>query len=327
MRATPCPFDPLAPAWACAPIADRAVGATSRRRAAPMSSCPADPQRPHQGGHRRQRRRRHGLLAHHRVPVLILHHTFGYPTFRGSKRGIHYGRIRLPDAAGGPFPIVINFHGGFWPSGRRAHGPSTPRCSRRLARRTPPHGTWSTRVDQSDPRRRRRAAAGRTPASTRCRAERPRAARRAGERHPRRDRPESRVYLCALRAVTRAVVRVPRGCRRRSLSACAAVEALAGAKAGAAARAGVHADITVVGVVGLAPVTSLRAAAADGLSDHHDAVPTCGEPAIRRRGRRRGLDAACPLALFRAVPAAAGRSRRCACCSSTAWRTRRCRRR
>ena len=29
-------------------------------------------------------------------------HTFGYPTFRGSKRGIHYGRIRLPDAAGGP---------------------------------------------------------------------------------------------------------------------------------------------------------------------------------------------------------------------------------
>ena len=54
-------------------------------------------------------------------------HTFGYPTFRGSKRGIHYGRIRLPDAAGGPFPIVINFHGGFWKSewSLERHGPST----------------------------------------------------------------------------------------------------------------------------------------------------------------------------------------------------------
>ena len=87
-------------------------------------------------------------------------HTFGYPTFRGSKRGIHYGRIRLPDAAGGPFPIVINFHGGFWKSewSLERHGPST--AALLAAFGTTDVASWDVeyaRVDQAE----RREARGR----------------------------------------------------------------------------------------------------------------------------------------------------------------------
>lgn len=228
--------------------------------------------------------------------------SYSYGTFRGTIAGVHVARLRLPPLEQLPVPVLVNFHGGFWKTDWGLHNLQTDELL--CAFGTNDVATWDVeyaRVDQADPAS--SAAGGGWPhscldvlAALNALAELP---------QPVRTRLDlSRIYLCGHSAGAHLALWL--GCVSRltpvELDRLGShVAAIAGAEAGRAAQQGVSAPLQVLGVVGLAPVTSLSACAHAGLSDFHDAG--CNflwrlGPSASAAHASGLLGAACPLAMW-----------------------------
>ena len=233
------------------------------------------------------------------TPVL----SFAYGTFRGTIPGVHVAHLRLPpEGHQQPVPVVVNFHGGFWKTDWGLHNLQTEELLRSFG--NDDVATWDVeyaRVDQTDPAS--SAAGGGWPhtcldalAAVNALAELP---------EPVRARLDlSRIYLCGHSAGAHLALWVAFVSRLAPAALDqlgAHVATLAGADAGRATQAGVVASLRILGVAGLAPVTSLSACAMTGLSDHHDAG--CNflwrlGPSASAANASGLLGAACPLALW-----------------------------
>ena len=211
-------------------------------------------------------------------------------------------RLRLPlEPAAEPCPVVVYFHGGFWMDGYskgnldsgallEAFGPGVATLDVEYAR-----------VDPLEPAS--SASGGGWPhtcldalAALNLLAE-------AADAHSAR-LDLSRVYVCGHSAGGHIALWLgvltclaPAEVERLAL----AVGALAGESGAAAIRGGVRPPIRLAGVIGLAPVASLVAAAAAGLSDYHDATSNflwrLG-PSGAHAAATGALGAACPLSLL-----------------------------
>ena len=322
----PVPVRPRRPR-ACDPRStDRAVGATSRRRAAPVSSCPRGPLNARikegivgnvavRSPRTSQGRRTHlartlatpfEARARHSLRALSA-------AGRGGRAVPHRDQLRRLLEVGVVARAARALDGraarGVWHDGRRLMG-------------------RGVRVDQSDPTS--SEAGGGWPHTCLDALAALNALALPGVSSGIRAAIDlSRVYLCSHSAgVTSRWSRASRGCRRRAERVGAAVEALAGAKAGAAARwraCRARGGRRRWSRAGDEPARRRRRRPVG--------PPRCGAKLhvanrlYARRGRRRRPRRRVPP---RALPSGAGgggASRRCACCSSTAWRTRRCRRR
>lgn len=234
--------------------------------------------------------------------------SFAYSTFRGaSVDGVHVARLTLPapptDDDSAALPVLVHFHGGFWKTDWGMHNIPSDELHAAFGDGGDV-ASWDVeyaRVDQAEPAT--SLAGGGWPhtcldalAALNALAELP---------HDTRSRLDlRRVYLCGHSAGGYLALWL--ACLSRLLPAereriASSVTAIAGAEAGAAARGGVVSSLTVCGVVGLAPVTSLVACAAAGLSDFHDAAINflwrLG-PSASTALATQHLGAACPLSLW-----------------------------
>ena len=237
-------------------------------------------------------------------------HTFSYSTFRGSVEGVHTATFQVPASAGTDdqkLPVVVHFHGGFWKSQWGVHNLDTDALFAAFGN----VATWNVeyaRVDQSDPAA--STAGGGWPHT--CLDALAALNALATLTEPMRARLDlQRVYLCGhsagayLALWLGALSRLPPTDIER---VAVAAGDLAGPQAAAAVRAGLSSELSVCGVVGLAPVASLAACAAAGLSDFHDAAANFmwrAGPSAAAAIASGQLGAACPLSLWCSLPTAA----------------------
>jgi len=203
----------------------------------------------------------------------MLQTTIPYTTFRGSSSS-HHATLRVPgNADGTPCPVVVNVHGGFWKTKWSLQNLDTSTLLGAFAG----CATWDveyTRVDQADPPASPEGggfphscldvlaavnalADGTVPPALRAQLD------------------LTRVYLCGHSAgghiaLWLAMVSRLRPDKRSELAT--ALDAAVGAEAAQALRAGVSPGVLIRGAIGLASVTCLTDALADGLSDNHDAA-------------------------------------------------------
>ncbi|KAL1508244.1 hypothetical protein AB1Y20_004361 [Prymnesium parvum] len=222
----------------------------------------------------------------------------------------HYGKLYLPaDAtAEAPCRVVMYLHGGFWKPQWNLHTLPTDALHRAFGK----VAWWAveySRVDQAAPPA--SADGGGWPQT--C-VDVLRGANALGDgtlpEDVQRRLDTRRVFVCGHSAGGQLALWLAQYSRlppaRRSELAEAARPACSAADA-ACVAAGVHAGVCLVGVVGLAPIASLRAAALDGLSDFHDAAinfmwragPTADAAAP-------ALAAACPTSLREQLPMLGG---------------------
>lgn len=116
----------------------------------------------------------------------------------------------------------------------------------------------------------------------------------------------SKVHICGhsagghLALWLAAVSRLPATSRE---PLAAAVGAVAGEAAAGVMRAGVSPGVGVLGVIAIAPVASLSDAAAQGLSDFHDApIAFLWRTGSSAKAARAALSAACPTELWPNMP-------------------------
>ena len=216
---------------------------------------------------------------------------------------MHIANLRMPsDARGVRAPVVVNLHGGFWKDTWGLHNLVT--CELLAAFGSEDIASWDVeyaRVDQSDPAN--STAGGGWPHTCLDAL----AALNALTELPPQILDQldlGRVYLCGHSAgghLALWLAYISRLAPAELERLAALVGNSAGPEAAQAMQQGVARSLSVVGVIGLAPVTSLTACAAAGLSDFHDAAVNflwrlgpSGSAALATGE----LGAACPMAHF-----------------------------
>jgi len=238
--------------------------------------------------------------------------TFPYETFRGSGAS-HFVRLRLPEESEGCCALVVNIHGGFW---KEYWNLSQTLDTSALLAAFPTCATLDveySRVEQNEPRV--SSDGGGWPHTCLDVL----AALNAVATHPdaalARTRLDlRRVYLVGHSAGGQLALWL--GCfaaiGRAEGGAAARAHAMvienirthAGDAAAAAAAAGLDRTLHIRGVAAIAPVSDLSEAAAQGLSDYHDATINFmwRVADVEESARAAALDAASPTALYKALP-------------------------
>lgn len=187
----------------------------------------------------------------------------------------HYGKIRVPPKATPkkPCPVIMYLHGGFWKPKWNLHSLPSDNLMHAFGEDT---ATWEVEyslVDQEDPSSSEQEGGWPfTPLDALSALNSLADGTLPAELQKCLDL--ERVYLCGHSAGGHLALWLAYFSRldepQRVELSCA-IEAVAGVSAANHARAGVRSEISIAGVIGLAPIVNLRSAAAEGISDFHDA--------------------------------------------------------